>query len=79
VQQRGIREQLPVVRDAAEPLTDRIEELECQLLNVIGVRRLVMSALRQLTNRPLTSLTRICRRRRDVRALEQNSLTDSVR
>jgi hypothetical protein len=48
VKQRGVREQLPVVRNASQPLTNRIEELKCKLLNVIGMRRFVMGSLRQL-------------------------------
>ena len=50
VQQRGVGQDLPVTRSAADPVADRIEELQRQRLHVSGVRRLVVRAFRQLAH-----------------------------
>src|SRR2546423_7688806 len=61
VQKRRVRQQISIVRYTAEALTDRVEELKRQLLHVSGVWLFEMSSLSQLADRPLASLSGICR------------------
>src|SRR5438105_8438801 len=78
MQKRRVGEESSILGRAPETLANRVEQLERQALNVLRVRRLVVSPFCQLQDRTLASFAWIGGGRRDMGALQQNPLTYTV-